>query len=457
MNDVFRIFCRVRDVRPLPVLIVLTVLAGLILAARPAAEQADQTLWTFAATHAQALESPDAAGVTPLESYAKATHRTVEIARVEPRPMALRLHSLLAGDDPGSLPDVVQLEMGTAVSLLDRPADEIGLLPLDDLLERDGLRDQFLPQRLAAWQRDGTTYGLPMDVHPVALAYRVDLWQAAGLDPTAAATWQEFALLAERYTAHWSAAGHPERTAIEFARTTSEHLTLLLQQQGIDFGVELDDERVTATVRFAAERLADGTARPTSAGHARWARDFAAGDVGVLWMPDWRVAYLELAAPELAGKAALMPLPRFSIDDAPTASWGGTMLSIPAGVDDAEAAWKLAKFVAIDPASLAGRRRVTAILPALPSAWGEAVTPSNFWAEPPVETYAQLAPLLPETRPSTRDRTAAGLLSLILSQSVDDLDAGLDLTTFDQRLRERLSDAQREVDRRSAFREHQLQ
>ena len=445
-----------RNLSPVPVLLAVTVIAGIIIAARPTPERADQSLWTFAATHAQSLESPDAEGRTPLDIYAQSTGRSVEINRVEPRPMALRLHSLLAGDDAVNLPDVVQLELGTAVTLLDRPADEIGLLPLDGFLDNENLREKFLPQRLAAWQRDGVTYGLPVDVHPVAIAYRIDLWTEAGLDPREATTWPQLADLAERYATHWTKAGHPERTALEFARTASDHLTLLLQQQQLNYGTAIDDPHVASTVRFAADLLARGLARPTSAGHARWARDFAAGDVGMLWMPDWRVAYLELAAPELAGKVALMPLPRFESDDAPTASWGGTMLSIPATVEDPEAAWALAKFVAIDPASLAGRRRVTAILPAILDAWEQPAAPSDFWAEPPVVTYARLAPLLPMTVPSTRDRTAAGLLSLILSQTADDLEAGVEAKVVDGRLRNRLANAQRELDRRATFTKQHL-
>lgn len=438
-------------ISPLRILLVVTLLAGVAVALRSEPPPAQQVIWTFAQTHADALTSPDAAGVTPLEAYEQATGTSAAVQQVEPRAMSLRLFGLLAAERSEDLPDVVQLESATAARFLARPAGTIGLLPLDSYLDRDDLRKRFLPQRLAAWQRNGVTYGLPMDVHPVALAYRVDLWTEAGLDPTTARTWPQFAAICREYADYWQAHGHPERAALELARTRSDHLTLMLQQQRLDFSGNLSDPRVAETVWFAANLLADGAARPTSEGHGRWARDFAAGDVGVLWMPDWRVAHLERAAPELAGKVGLMPLPTFSEADAPTATWGGTMLAIPATVPDPEAAWRLATFVATSDAVLAGRRRVTTVLPALPDRWERTDATDDYFVTPSRRIFAALAAEIPAFHLSPLTLAASGHLALALAATCDDLEAGVDPETARQNLVDRLETAQRDLDRRADF------
>lgn len=436
---------------PLRLLLIVTLLAGLAVTLRPKSPPAGQVVWTFAPTHATALTAPDPAGVSPLETYAKKSGTRVALRQVEPRAMSLRLFGLLAAERSEDLPDVVQLESSVAARFLARPAGAVGLLPLDEYLDRDELRDRFLPQRLSAWQRDGVTYGLPMDVHPVALAYRVDLWAAAGLDPAKARTWPEFADLCRRYADYWRRHGHPERAALEFARTRSDHLTLMLQQQRLNYATDLSDERVADTLWFAADLLTSGAAKPTSAGHARWARDFVAGDVGALWMPDWRVAQLKLAAPELAGKVALMPLPRFSEGDAPTATWGGTMLAIPANVANPAAAWRLAKFVATSDAALAGRLRVTSTLPAIPDRWDRSGGNEGYFTAPPRETFAALAAEIPALQPSTAALAASGHLAILLAATCDDLEANVEPSTARRRLVDRLHGAQRDLARRADF------
>ena len=414
-------------------------LAWLGVLLRPTPTPPDQRLWTFGQTHADALLDPSPAGPSPLDVYEQRTGRTVQVEVLDGRAMELRLLALTrAGVTGAALPDVVQFELASAAKFLDPATGRVPLEPYDD-----GAIEGVLPARAELWSRGGKVYGLPLDVHPTMLAYRVDLWTAAGVDPTAAATWPKFRRLAERYVDYWSTHGHPERRALELSTSSSEHLTLLLQQRGLS-PRDLSDPKLLETVAFVAELAT--VARPTSRGHGRWAADFVAGDVGALWMPDWRVAYLEEAAPSLAGRVALMPLPRFDAGDADTASWGGTMLAVPTGINDADAAAELARFVATSPEILAARARQTTILPPLPDRWGAAATDADFFANGPARArFAEVAAGVRSPRVDPAFLAAAGHLAVVLNATTRDVASGRHDVA--ERLRRRLASASEDVSR----------
>ena len=446
--------------RPAAVLLGLALLAGAAVALRPTPRAVDLTLWTFAKTHADSYRDGTP---SPLDVYQKRTGRRVDVKLMSPRAMDLRLLSMLRGD-VASLPDVVQIESLSAAKFLDAGGGQIGLLPLDKRLETSGLRGQIYGPRFATWQREGVTYGVPVDANPVALAYRRDLFAAAGVDPTACETWPQLAAALRAYCDYWQSHGRPFARGLELARSKSDHLTLMLQQRGVRLAdasgrPTLDDPRLADTLAFYAALVAGdaAVAGPTSDGHERWAGDFARGDVAMLWMPDWRVKYLVLAAPDLAGKIGLMPLPRFDAGDAPTAVWGGTMLGIPRGVRDADAAWRLLAFLAADPAVLSAERRASSVLPPLPGAWASPAyqQPDPYFAGQKINTlYAKLAgQTRPEPVTPLRLATYAHLASLAARAS-DFLDAGGDVAALRRELPAWLADAEADLRRRAAFYAH---
>ncbi len=433
--------------------------AGTILALLPVREPADLTVWTFAQTHVDTLNSPDANGLSPLDHFHRQTGKTVEILLVEPRAMDLRLLSLRQSNDAPQVPDVIQLEMRSAAKLLGRPTPAIGLAPLDQYIDQTTLRNRLLDSRLQLWQRAGITYGLPLDVHPVMLAYRVDHWKRAGLNPATATTWIEFADLCRRYTEFWRNNGHPERVALEFARNRSDHITLLFQQRNLrlvdDYGnPQLLHPQILETMIFAVELLAGPTkcARPTTEGHGRWAADLVAGDVGVLWMPDWRVASLKSLAPSLAGNVNLLPLPKFHQTDAtatPTATWGGTMLGIPSNAANVDESWELARFLAASPEALAARSRETGILPPIPDAWDDLPADDGYFTTSPYLSYAELSGRIASVRATPQTLAAAAYISILMETAVGDVENNQSTAKWQRRLADGLKSAQRDLERRA--------
>ncbi|OUM96526.1 MAG: ABC transporter substrate-binding protein [Firmicutes bacterium ZCTH02-B6] len=62
--------------------------------------------------------------------------------------------------------------------------------PLDELLDQDGLREQFVSGTLQAFAIDGVTYGLPLELNVAPIFYNKRIFARYGLDVPR--TWDEF-------------------------------------------------------------------------------------------------------------------------------------------------------------------------------------------------------------------------------------------------------------------------
>ncbi|MDT8862782.1 extracellular solute-binding protein [Alkalihalobacillus sp. MEB130] len=84
------------------------------------------------------------------------------------------------------LPDV---GMTWAAGYLDPFVSGNKFAPLDDLLE-DGLRDEFVAGTLEAYEKDGQSYGLPLELNTVYVYYNKAMFEEHGLE--APETYEEF-------------------------------------------------------------------------------------------------------------------------------------------------------------------------------------------------------------------------------------------------------------------------
>ncbi|KMK78025.1 extracellular solute-binding protein [Alkalihalobacillus pseudalcaliphilus] len=75
------------------------------------------------------------------------------------------------------LPDV---GMTWAAGYLDPFVEGERFTPLDDLLD-DGLREQFVAGTLEAYEKDGSTYGLPLELNTVYIYYNKQIFEEYGL------------------------------------------------------------------------------------------------------------------------------------------------------------------------------------------------------------------------------------------------------------------------------------
>jgi multiple sugar transport system substrate-binding protein len=96
----------------------------------------------------------------------------------------------------GQGPDVVQLFYGYVPAW--RRAGYVEPLPQEHI-SHEWIESYFVPM-VEAVKFDGEYYGLPTAVRSLALFYNKDMFRAAGLEPEAPRTWDEFVEVAKRLT-----------------------------------------------------------------------------------------------------------------------------------------------------------------------------------------------------------------------------------------------------------------
>lgn len=447
------------------VLLLVAVASGTAVMLRPEPRRADLNVWTFSTSHARNFVGTDPAGrdTSLVGQFEQRTGRSVNVSVLAHRGMEIRLMSMFgAGDSAGQRPDLVEIEIGSVGRFFRPGVDRIGFLPLNDLLAESGWDQRLLPSRLAVWSKQGQVLGIPHDVHPVSITYRKDLFDEAGIDLASARTWEEFQTLCLLFQAYWKARGHPHRRAIELPATASDYLMVMLQQQGINLidaegRAHLTDPRVARTVAFYAQLVAGDRAIAADAtpGGDNWTRDLAQGDFAAVFTPDWRIARIRQFAPGLAGKLAMMPLPRFDPSDAPSASWGGTMMAITRDTSDPQAAWELLRALYLSSEALEHRVRITDIIPPVIDHWNDPMydEPDDFFGGQAIRRlYTQLAAQMHPRLVTEHTFLAQMQLTWVQNRAVSAVRAG-QINDLEARCREWLMEAADRLERHRRFAE----
>jgi arabinosaccharide transport system substrate-binding protein len=515
--------------KPVLAMVVVALVSGGAILSRGPSPRAEMEVWTFAQTHADlygqlkataaaAGTSGDRAGGPPAENDLL---RAAGVRLVPNNALNVRLVSLFMADRAGrDLPDVVEIRQDALGRYLGPAADQIGFLPLNDLLATTGERmiasveapgaagqsarlasdgkvythdgrhwrpdpgkpagdrwiDRIVHQRFAPYTKAGQIFGLPHDVHPVTLTYRADLFAAAGVDletPTAGrdfVTWADFQQRCLRFQAYWRGRGVADRWAVDLFAANADVLAALLLQRGVNLidpdgrggegggggRVRLTDPVVVDTLTFYAGLVAGPgrvSADATAGGVGALCRDLEAGTVCALVTPDWRIPDLRTGAPGLAGKLRMTRLPKFEAADAPTSTWGGTMIAIPRKCQDPQKAWRLVEAVYLSEPGMTAQARDLGILPAV----------ADFWTSPAVrrpdplfggqivnDLYVELAPLIPTQHLTPDTAYATSALGYALSQAVGAVRGGAEPAALKGKVDGWLQARQADVERQLA-------
>jgi len=419
----------------------VALMSALVVLSRPVSPRTGIRLWTFTAAETDMLKTLAA------ERFLK-TGDVIHIERLSASVLQMRLMSL-SDSEPArtSVPDIVELEIGTAGMFFRGKEAHIGLRPLDDFLNRAGWRSRLHPARLETWSIGGHTYGVPLDVHPVALLYRAGLFDRpdANQSPNAAGiananerppeTWPQ--LISAAYVDRSGQRLPRPRFHIEFPENSADVLVMLLMQRGVRLvdaagANHLDDPRVAQTILFYAGACGtfDGPARSSDRSAGGWLRDLAAGRIDVALVPDWRVDELLIRAPELAGKFSLSPLPVFDPTDAPTSTWGGTMVGIPRACPDPERAWKIIEDLYLSQYACDARARRSIVVSAL---GGVDALPRSFdnrlatyFVGTSPDIFHTLAGQVPARQVTSLEPLAIAALNRVLGRAIDTVRSGRD-------------------------------
>ena len=259
---------------------------------------------------------------------------TVEIREGELDAHHDALTTALAGG--GDVPDVAAVEAAFMAQFLASPDQFVNLY---DHGAAD-IEDNYLPWR---WNQavtpDGeAVIGLPTDVGGMAIAYRADLFEAAGLpterDEVSALwpTWPDFLAVGEQYL---EATGEP---FIDGSRTLFD---VVYRQSDETFYAE-DGTLIYDTnpqVRYgwdiATEAITTGISANLGNFTPEWNAAMANGDYAVQMAPAWMMGYITGQAPDTEGLWDVASMPEGG------GNWGGSQLVIPARSDQPELAYEL--------------------------------------------------------------------------------------------------------------------
>ena len=195
----------------------------------------------------------------------------------------------------------------------------------------------------AATTDDGQVLGLGTDIGPMALCYRSDLFEDAGLpsEPAEVAarlgSWEDFLTLGEEYKA-----GAPEGSAFHDSAGGLYNAIISTESEIYhDASGELvveSNPAVRAAFDLAARAGQEGiTARLEQFVDPSWDAGFGSGTFASIACPSWMIGYIK-------GKAGDAGSGQWNITTLPGAqggNWGGAYLAIPAASENQEEAAKL--------------------------------------------------------------------------------------------------------------------
>lgn len=258
---------------------------------------------------------------------------------------AQALTTALAG---GKVPDLVLIQGEDMPKFVENAHNFVDL----NTLGAGDIEDDYVPWIYGqATSRDGETIGIPTDAGGLAMAYRADLFEAAGLpsepdDVTAAwSTWDDFIEFGEEYVA---ATGKPfldnVSTSVFFATVNQ----VSEQYYSPDGEVVFDtNPQVKEAFDVAVKAYEAGIGAELPAFSSGWTAGKGKGDYAAMTAPSWMLSSFKNDAPNTEGKWRVVAVPGVA------GNWGGSYLAIPKRAENPKAAWEYIKAMQSPEAQLA--------------------------------------------------------------------------------------------------------
>jgi lactose/L-arabinose transport system substrate-binding protein len=260
------------------------------------------------------------------------------------------------------------------------------------------------------WTKKGSRYfAMPWDPGPVAVFYRRDVFQQAGVDPASMATWDDF---------HQAAQTIKEKTGLAMwqqskARNDGRLFETLLWQQGTGYvddkgHVILDkDPKVATTLDYINSFWQEGLASDQEAWTNPWYKAQTDGTtatvVDAVWMGTFFKSWI---APKASGKWGVFPLPAWKPGGSRASNDGGSALAIFDSSQQKEAAWAYVQFHLGRPASQLQIYEKTDIFPSLKATYKDPFfqQPDPYFGDQTVrDTFAQIAERIPKAGIYSKD------------------------------------------------------
>nr|WP_030498930.1 ABC transporter substrate-binding protein [Micromonospora purpureochromogenes] len=267
-----------------------------------------------------------------VDVYTKA-HPDVRIKLTEVGSTTETAQALTAALAGGKVPDLVLIQADDLPKFMQSPDNFVDLTTLGAGDIKGNYLDWVMAQ---ATTKDNKIIGVPTDVGGLAVAYRTDLFKAAGLpterDEVAKLwpTWDEFINVGKQYV---------QKTGKPFVDNTPTSVFFQAVNQGsqryysADRKLDYDNEQVKAAFDVTLKAFEAGISAKQGSFSSGWTAAMKKGDYAVVCSPSWMLSQMKTNAPETDGKWDIATIPGGS------GNWGGSFLAIPKRAKNAKAAW----------------------------------------------------------------------------------------------------------------------
>jgi cellobiose transport system substrate-binding protein len=244
---------------------------------------------------------------------------------------AQALTTALAG---GKVPDLVLIQGDDLPKFVQQPQNFHDLRGFG----AEGVKGDYLDWVISqSTTRNGEILGIPTDVGGMAVAYRTDLFAAAGLPTDREAvgklwpTWDAFIDTGTRYTAATGKAFVDNAATSVFYQAVNQGSQKYYDEAG---NLVYDrNPQVRQAFDLALKTIRAGVTAKQTSFATGWSAAMGQGQFAVLAAPSWMLNAIRMNAPDTNGKWDIATIPGGA------GNWGGSYLAIPKRANNPQAAW----------------------------------------------------------------------------------------------------------------------
>ncbi|MHC1547291.1 ABC transporter substrate-binding protein [Phyllobacterium sp. K27] len=235
------------------------------------------------------------------------------------------------------LPDIVQIENFEAEIIWNRFPDCFS--NLKDLGYTAEIQAKFPEFKRTELEIGDVAYAMPWDSGPVAVFYRRDFYEKAGVDPTSIKSWDDFIAAGKKV----AAANPGVAMAQADFNGDSEWFRMLSNEQSCGYfstdgqSITINQPACVAALEKLKEMKSAGTL--TAGNWNEKVQSSTAGTVASQLYGGWYEGSIRSNSPKLEGKWGVYPMPSLTADGPHAANLGGSALAISSASENKEAAW----------------------------------------------------------------------------------------------------------------------
>jgi lactose/L-arabinose transport system substrate-binding protein len=182
-------------------------------------------------------------------------------------------------------------------------------------------------------------YAMPWDSGPVAMFYRRDFYEKAGVDPTSIKTWDDFIAAGKKIQ---EANPGVKMTNADF-NGDSEFFRMIANEQGCAYfaadGQSITVNQPACVASMTKIKEMNDAGIITSADWSTKITNNTAGTVATQMYGGWYEGTIRTESPDGSGKWGVYLMPSLTADGPRAANLGGSSLAITSASENKEAAW----------------------------------------------------------------------------------------------------------------------